>query len=197
MIYNFMFPRSYGGERPGPASGETALLPLEEGPCPSCVAASRSARRRCGARRRSGSTSRSSRRRRCRGSSPGPTSVAGGTCASCPRPATATTATTSGRRRTDHRCRCSTCSTATARRSATSGAPSSPTRRGIPGRITAASAPSSRSGTCSTSGRGWIGGRVPPRAPPGRGGGGEGGGGRPRIYRTPPGSGWRSPSAGV
>jgi predicted dithiol-disulfide oxidoreductase (DUF899 family) len=37
-IYNFMFPRGYGGERPGPASGETARLPLEEGPCPSCVA---------------------------------------------------------------------------------------------------------------------------------------------------------------
>jgi predicted dithiol-disulfide oxidoreductase (DUF899 family) len=38
VIYNFMFPRSYGGERPGPATGETARLPLEEGPCPSCVA---------------------------------------------------------------------------------------------------------------------------------------------------------------
>jgi predicted dithiol-disulfide oxidoreductase (DUF899 family) len=38
MIYNFMFPRSYLGDRPGPAHGETALLPLEEGPCPSCVA---------------------------------------------------------------------------------------------------------------------------------------------------------------
>jgi predicted dithiol-disulfide oxidoreductase (DUF899 family) len=38
LIYSFMFPRSYGGERPGPATGETALLPLEEGPCPSCVA---------------------------------------------------------------------------------------------------------------------------------------------------------------
>ena len=37
-IYNFMFPRSYGGDRPGPSSGQTALLPLEEGPCPSCVA---------------------------------------------------------------------------------------------------------------------------------------------------------------
>jgi predicted dithiol-disulfide oxidoreductase (DUF899 family) len=37
-IYNFMFPRGYRGERPGPTSGETALLPLEEGPCPSCVA---------------------------------------------------------------------------------------------------------------------------------------------------------------
>jgi predicted dithiol-disulfide oxidoreductase (DUF899 family) len=38
VIYNFMFPRGYGGRRPGPTSGETALLPLEEGPCPSCVA---------------------------------------------------------------------------------------------------------------------------------------------------------------
>lgn len=38
VIYNFMFPRGYGGGRPGPATGETALLPLEEGPCPSCVA---------------------------------------------------------------------------------------------------------------------------------------------------------------
>jgi len=38
VIYNFMFPRGYGGPRPGPASGEMALLPLEEGPCPSCVA---------------------------------------------------------------------------------------------------------------------------------------------------------------
>jgi predicted dithiol-disulfide oxidoreductase (DUF899 family) len=38
VIYNFMFPRGYRGDRPGPASGKTALLPLEEGPCPSCVA---------------------------------------------------------------------------------------------------------------------------------------------------------------
>jgi predicted dithiol-disulfide oxidoreductase (DUF899 family) len=38
VIYNFMFPRTYGGDRPGPATGETAQLPLEEGPCPSCVA---------------------------------------------------------------------------------------------------------------------------------------------------------------
>jgi predicted dithiol-disulfide oxidoreductase (DUF899 family) len=38
VIYNFMFPRTYGGDRPGPTSGQTALLPLEEGPCPSCVA---------------------------------------------------------------------------------------------------------------------------------------------------------------
>src|SRR6266542_5486023 len=38
VIYNFMFPRGYKGSRPGPAGGETALLPLEEGPCPSCAA---------------------------------------------------------------------------------------------------------------------------------------------------------------
>src|SRR6266480_487944 len=38
VIYSFMFPRDPGDERPGPASGRTALLKLEEGPCPSCVA---------------------------------------------------------------------------------------------------------------------------------------------------------------
>src|SRR6266511_3689759 len=37
-IYSFMFPRDPGDERPGPAGGETAQLPLAEGPCPSCVA---------------------------------------------------------------------------------------------------------------------------------------------------------------
>jgi predicted dithiol-disulfide oxidoreductase (DUF899 family) len=37
-IYSFMFPRDPGDERPGPATGQTALLPLAEGPCPSCVA---------------------------------------------------------------------------------------------------------------------------------------------------------------
>src|ERR671924_885201 len=38
VIYSFMFPRDPGDERPGPQSGRTALLPLAEGPCPSCVA---------------------------------------------------------------------------------------------------------------------------------------------------------------
>jgi predicted dithiol-disulfide oxidoreductase (DUF899 family) len=38
VIYSFMFPRDPGDERPGPPTGETALLPLEDGPCPSCVA---------------------------------------------------------------------------------------------------------------------------------------------------------------
>jgi predicted dithiol-disulfide oxidoreductase (DUF899 family) len=38
VIYSFMFPRDPGDKRPGPSTGQTALLPLEEGPCPSCVA---------------------------------------------------------------------------------------------------------------------------------------------------------------
>jgi predicted dithiol-disulfide oxidoreductase (DUF899 family) len=38
VIYSFMFPRDPSDERPGPRTGETALLPLAEGPCPSCVA---------------------------------------------------------------------------------------------------------------------------------------------------------------
>lgn len=37
-IYSFMFPRDPGDDRPEPEDGETALLPLAEGPCPSCVA---------------------------------------------------------------------------------------------------------------------------------------------------------------
>jgi predicted dithiol-disulfide oxidoreductase (DUF899 family) len=37
-IYSFMFPRDPADERPGPAEGETARLPLAESPCPSCVA---------------------------------------------------------------------------------------------------------------------------------------------------------------
>jgi predicted dithiol-disulfide oxidoreductase (DUF899 family) len=38
VIYNFMFPRDPGDDRPGPDAGQTARLPLAEGPCPSCVA---------------------------------------------------------------------------------------------------------------------------------------------------------------
>src|SRR5215218_5514230 len=38
VIYNMMFPRSSSDERPGPEGGQTALLPLAEGPCPSCTA---------------------------------------------------------------------------------------------------------------------------------------------------------------
>jgi len=38
VIYSFMFPRDPDDERPGPQAGQTALLPLGEGQCPSCVA---------------------------------------------------------------------------------------------------------------------------------------------------------------
>lgn len=38
FVYSFMFPRDARDDRPGPAGGETAELPLAEGPCPSCVA---------------------------------------------------------------------------------------------------------------------------------------------------------------
>ena len=38
VIYSMMFPRSPGDDRPGPTGGQTALLPLAQGPCPSCTA---------------------------------------------------------------------------------------------------------------------------------------------------------------
>jgi predicted dithiol-disulfide oxidoreductase (DUF899 family) len=38
VIYSFMFPRAAQDDRPRPATGKTAELPLAEGPCPSCVA---------------------------------------------------------------------------------------------------------------------------------------------------------------
>jgi predicted dithiol-disulfide oxidoreductase (DUF899 family) len=38
VIYSFMFPRDPDDETPGPLAGETARLPLAEGPCPSCTA---------------------------------------------------------------------------------------------------------------------------------------------------------------
>src|SRR5215211_3120185 len=34
-IYSMMFPRDRRDERPGPKTGQTADLPLAEGPCPS------------------------------------------------------------------------------------------------------------------------------------------------------------------
>src|SRR4051812_5305767 len=37
-VYSFMFPRDPADRRPGPDAGDTALLPLAETPCPSCVA---------------------------------------------------------------------------------------------------------------------------------------------------------------
>jgi predicted dithiol-disulfide oxidoreductase (DUF899 family) len=38
VIYSMMFPRDPSDDRPGPAAGQTALLPLAQGPCPSCTA---------------------------------------------------------------------------------------------------------------------------------------------------------------
>lgn len=38
VLYSFMFPRDPGDQSPGPATGQTAELPLAEGPCPSCTA---------------------------------------------------------------------------------------------------------------------------------------------------------------
>jgi predicted dithiol-disulfide oxidoreductase (DUF899 family) len=37
-IYSFMFPRDPSDRTPGPTTGQTALLPLAEGPCPTCAA---------------------------------------------------------------------------------------------------------------------------------------------------------------
>ena len=38
VIYSMMFPRAPDDTSPGPPGGSTALLPLAEGPCPSCTA---------------------------------------------------------------------------------------------------------------------------------------------------------------
>ena len=38
VIYSMMFPRAPDDDSPGPVTGQTALLPLAEGPCPSCTA---------------------------------------------------------------------------------------------------------------------------------------------------------------
>lgn len=38
LIYSMMFPRAPDDDSPGPQDGQTALLPLAEGPCPSCTA---------------------------------------------------------------------------------------------------------------------------------------------------------------
>src|SRR2546421_6069939 len=37
-IYSMMFPRDRRDDRAGPTRGQTAQLPLAEGPCPSCTA---------------------------------------------------------------------------------------------------------------------------------------------------------------
>lgn len=37
VIYSMMFPRAPDDDSPGPQTGQTALLPFAEGPCPSCT----------------------------------------------------------------------------------------------------------------------------------------------------------------
>jgi predicted dithiol-disulfide oxidoreductase (DUF899 family) len=37
VTYSFMFPRYSGDTRPGPTQGQTAELPVQETPCPSCT----------------------------------------------------------------------------------------------------------------------------------------------------------------
>ena len=37
VVYSMMFPRDPGDDRPGPSDGQSALLTMAEGPCPSCV----------------------------------------------------------------------------------------------------------------------------------------------------------------
>ena len=37
IVYNMMFPRDPGDDRPGPAEGRTAQLALADSPCPSCT----------------------------------------------------------------------------------------------------------------------------------------------------------------
>ena len=114
VIYNFMFPHGSGGPRPAPTSGGTAVLPLEEGPCPSCTALLDQLDGATGHVSR-GSTLPSSRRPPRRALSPSETSAVGGTYDCSPRPATRITATTSVRTRTDGRKRCSMYFTARAR----------------------------------------------------------------------------------
>jgi predicted dithiol-disulfide oxidoreductase (DUF899 family) len=46
IMYHYMFPRHRSDKRAGPSSGPTALLPLEEGPCPSCTPCSTTGRER-------------------------------------------------------------------------------------------------------------------------------------------------------
>jgi predicted dithiol-disulfide oxidoreductase (DUF899 family) len=105
VIYSMMFPRYSSDERPGTEGGQTALLPLAEGPCPSCTAF---------LEQLDGAAEPATQRvnfvvvakAHCSASSPSPRSAAGGSCGSCPRPATATTGTTLARARTETKCRC-------------------------------------------------------------------------------------------
>ncbi len=149
VVYSFMFPRDPGDDTPGPTGGQTAQLPLAEGPCPSCTAlldqldgAAEHAAQHLNLvvvakaplpRVLAFAEERGWRRLRLLSSA-----------------ATPTTAATTGRARTAPNGRCSTSSTATARRSATSGGRSCSMRPLTPARIRGTWGRWSRSGTCST-----------------------------------------------
>jgi predicted dithiol-disulfide oxidoreductase (DUF899 family) len=150
VIYSFMFPRDPADERPGPASGQTALLKLQEGPCPSCVAL---------LDQLDGAAEHASQH------------INLAVVAKSPLPRILTFAQERGWRRLrllssadntynrDYHAESAEGSQrpmlnafhATAKRSATSGARSSSTHLPTPDRTPATPAPSSRSGTCSTS----------------------------------------------
>jgi predicted dithiol-disulfide oxidoreductase (DUF899 family) len=152
VIYRMMVPRDPDGDWPGPARGQTALLPLTEGPCPSCTAfvgqldgAAGHARRRVNlavaAKAPAGrllafAAGRGWRRLRLLSSAG--TGYNRGYLAQTP----------DGRQQP-----LLTVSIATARRSATCGARNCSARQPIPGKNRAMPAPSSRCGTCAISSR--------------------------------------------
>ena len=149
-IYSFMYPRDPGDRRPGPVSGQTARLPLDEGPCPSCVAL---------LDQLDGAADHVSQHLNLAvvAKAPLPRLLAfgrGAWLAAAEAAVLGCQQLQPGLPRRDRggstNGRCSPCSTATATRSATSGARSSSTRRPTPARSHATSEPSSLSGTCST-----------------------------------------------
>jgi hypothetical protein len=149
IVYSMMFPRYSGDERPKPESGPMAELPREETPCPSCtalvdqlaatvphleaagfnfavIAKAPLERVIAFARHRGWSNVR---------------------MLSCLRRVTPSSATTTARRTSASRCRCSPSSTATPTASGISGARKCCTPKAIPARTRAPMAPSSRCGT--------------------------------------------------
>jgi predicted dithiol-disulfide oxidoreductase (DUF899 family) len=105
VIYNFMFPRDPGDTRPGPQAGQTALLPLAEGPCPSCVALLdqlEGAAEHVAPLLNFAVVAKAPAPRVL----PSPRSAAGEGCACCPRPPIPTTATTWEKPRRASRGRC-------------------------------------------------------------------------------------------
>jgi predicted dithiol-disulfide oxidoreductase (DUF899 family) len=97
IVYSFMFPRDAADDRPGPAEGETARLPITKDPCPSCTAL---------LDQLDGAVEHAQQwiefvavaKAPLRHILTLPASGAGVACASFPRPRTATTATISARR---------------------------------------------------------------------------------------------------